>query len=487
MVKTSGTDYSDYQDIDEFIEILNRLDTNPTPEARHLFNQDKEIIITRAPGRLDVMGGIADYSGSLVLQMPIREAVLVAIQKADDHRIQIISLNAEENHRSPYFEMSLHDFEDQGKPISYSTSRNFFAKNPKTSWAAYIAGAFLVLSVEKSVSFETGAKILIRSNVPEGKGVSSSAALEVSAMQAIVALFNIRIEARELALLCQKVENLIVGAPCGVMDQMTAVFGEENRLMALLCQPAELQESVAIPDEISLWGLDSGIRHSVSGADYSSVRIGAFMGYRIIAQLSGLKAEQKSEIVSVKDPLWNGYLANIPPSFFEQNYASNLPERIAGRKFLDEYGGTTDHVTRIDPEHQYTIRVPTRHPIHENFRVKTFSQLLASPITNEKLSLLGELMFQSHASYSACGLGSEGTDLLVRLVRKYGPKNGLFGAKITGGGSGGTVAVIGRQDAQKTIDRIIEEYEKKTGYQPYLFQKSSDGALKFGYLSLKAL
>ena len=79
--------------------------------------------------------------------------------------------------------------------------------------------------------------MLIRSAVPEGKGVSSSAALEVASMQAVAAAYELKILAPALARLCQKVENLVVGAPCGVMDQMTAACGETNRLLELLCQP----------------------------------------------------------------------------------------------------------------------------------------------------------------------------------------------------------------------------------------------------------
>ena len=86
-------------------------------------------------------------------------------------------------------------------------------------------------------------------------------------------------------------------------------------------------------------------------------------------------------------------------------------------------------------------------------------------------------MFESHESYSACGLGSSGTDLLVELVREFGLEHGLFGAKITGGGSGGTVAVLGRADATPSVLTIAEKYADQTGHTPYLFQVSSRGAL----------
>ncbi len=100
--------------------------------------------------------------------------------------------------------------------------------------------------------------------------------------------FGVEITPRELALLCQIVENRIVGAPCGVMDQMTAACGEEGELLALLCQPAELLDTVTLPRGVAVWGIDSGVRHSVGGGDYTSVRVGAFMGYRMIAEMAGL-------------------------------------------------------------------------------------------------------------------------------------------------------------------------------------------------------
>ena len=88
-------------------------------------------------------------------------------------------------------------------------------------------------------------------------------------------------------------------------------------------------------------------------------------------------------------------------------------------------------------------------------------------------------MFASHASYSACGLGSDGTDLLVDLVRQAGSAAGLFGAKITGGGSGGTVAILGRADAADAVHEVARRYHEQTGRKPYVFSGSSRGATSF--------
>src|SRR3569832_1170373 len=159
------------------------------------FDQRAEITITRAPGRLDVMGGIADYSGSLVLELPIAEATLVALQKDEARRISIISLVDNET-RALSFEMQLDDLERDGAPIEYDEARAYFASNETNRWAAYVAGVFVVLARERGTRFIHGARLLISSRVPEGKGVSSSAALEVATMSAVAAAFNIKIGPR---------------------------------------------------------------------------------------------------------------------------------------------------------------------------------------------------------------------------------------------------------------------------------------------------
>lgn len=473
----------DFADADTFLRSINELACNGGPAA-DLFGSEGEIVVARAPGRLDVMGGIADYSGSLVLQLPIAEATLAAVQQAADQKLVIVSLGGEGNERDSRFEMNLADFEQAGQPISYAEARQLFERDARTKWAAYAAGAFLVLRREKGVGFHQGARVLISSQVPEGKGVSSSAAIEVAVMSAVAAVWGIDLDPRELAVLCQKVENLVVGAPCGVMDQMTSACGHEGQLLTLLCQPAELQRPVQLPEEVAVWGLDSGIRHAVSGSDYGSVRVGAFMGYRIIAELAGLAATADGNRVHVEDAQWRGYLANVTPSQFEQYYADKIPARINGGEFHDRYRGTTDTITRVDPARDYAVLKPTAHPIYEHFRVRTFAELLAGPMSAHRMELLGELMYQSHASYSACGLGSEGTDLLVDLVRRAGVSKGLFGAKITGGGSGGTVAVLGWKGADAGVQSVTEEYARRTGHQPYVFKGSSPGASAFGCMKL---
>lgn len=474
-------------DLDAFLDTLNRVVHTPPAELPGFLAGDGPVHAARAPGRLDVMGGIADYSGSLVLQLPIREATYAAVQRRADRLLRLYSLGDSGNHREHVLTLPLDALLDaRGRPLDYPRLQALFRREPGTAWAAYVLGAFPVLMREQGTDFATGADILIVSDVPEGKGVSSSAALEVATMMALTGAYDLSLEPRELALLCQVVENRVVGAPCGVMDQMTAACGRADHLLALLCQPAELLGHVAIPADLALWGVDSDIRHAVSGADYTSVRVGAFMGYRILAELAGLAVDTSVRPVRVDDPRWRGYLANVTPSEFEQYYAREIPQELAGAAFLDRYGDTTDPVTRVEPDRIYPVRTPTAHPIYEHFRVRTYRALLQGGQDEEILTLLGELMFQSHASYSACGLGSEGTDWLVDRVREQGRTSGLYGAKITGGGSGGTVAVLGRRSpqAEEGIERLAETYGEVTGRTPTVFRGSSPGAASVGVLSL---
>eukprot|EP00898_Chlorokybus_atmophyticus_P005965 jgi/Chlat1/636/Chrsp103S00005 len=517
-------------DTEDFLQTLSRIGDDPaelsnsaTSEERAacgLFRFEEDIIVTRAPGRLDVMGGIADYSGSLVLQMPIKEACHVALQrqagrqrlwkhtearlaqsgKLDNTQVlRIVSLNSEAGFRAATFDMDLADLyteaDGQQVPISYEAAREFFHKDKSRSWAAYIAGAVLVLMREKGTRFDDGMSILVHSLVPEGKGVSSSAAVEVASMAAIAAAHHVQLEPRELAILCQKVENLVVGAPCGVMDQMASACGQANRLLALLCQPAEIQGLISVPPHMRFWGLDSGLKHSVGGADYGSVRIGAFMGRKIVtlaaeqrAATSATASDAVSARIASSDVEANmKHLVQVPPHRLELSYAPAIPDHILGSNFISKYGSHEDTVTTINPSTHYAVRTPMAHPINENFRVKTFAQLLKAPECD--LSVLGELMYQSHASYSLCGLGSPGTDLLVALVEDMQQRkpNALFGAKITGGGSGGTVCALGGvgPESDAAIQEIQQAYCSATGHTPYIFEGSSPGACQFGHLIVR--
>ena len=417
---------------------------NEDYNLKPLRSTDSSFTTASAPGRLDVMGGIADYSGSLVLQMPIREETVVGIRLRDDYQcvLQSETNTGEKFAASVDYRKFLLD-----SRIEDDFARQQFNKNKSESWIAYVVGSVMLLQKERGIDFR-GADFNIHSSVPIGKGVSSSASLEVATMKALGKVFHLSFSGTELPTLAQKVENNIVGAPCGLMDQLTSYFGEPRKLLPIVCQPDIIRESIPLPTDVFFMGIDSGIRHSVGGASYSDVRCAAFMGYSIIALAAGAQTIDIQEGIRLNDfsnlP-YGGFLCNIPVSEFENQFKKVLPDRITGKDFLSHYGPTIDRVTTIKEDTSYSVYPCTAHPIYENERVHQFMKHLLSfgdstaPNFNEiLLSKMGALMDQSHKSYSHCGLGSDRTDEIVSLAKE----RGIFGAKITGGGSGGTVCLL---------------------------------------------
>ncbi|HWA77765.1 MAG TPA: hypothetical protein VG937_35760 [Polyangiaceae bacterium] len=461
---------------DAFIERVRRI-TAPGAELGEFFTPSLPLGVARAPGRLDVMGGIADYSGSLVLELPIAEAAFAAAQLHPEPGVRVVSVDWEQPERWRSAEYPLPALLEGG----YAGAQRLFRESGEP-WAAYVAGVLLPLQLELGAPIPAGVRLLVSSAVPEGKGVSSSAALEVAAFFALTEALGVRVAPEVAAVLCQKVENSVVGAPCGVMDQIAAACGQRGGLLRILCQPACLLGAVPVSERLAFFGVDSGVRHAVSGSDYRRVRVAAFMGYRLLAEAFGLAAQPPDDngVVRVDDRRFLGYLANMTPSELRPDSLANLPESLSGAEFLARYGGISDAVTRVDPAERYPVRAATEHPIREHQRVQQFAELLATEPGEEARLQLGELMYQSHQSYSACGLGSENTDHLVRLARAFGPGAGIYGAKITGGGSGGTVALLGRADAEAQVRELSRRYAAESGHEGRVFVGSSAGAAQLG-------
>jgi L-arabinokinase len=440
------------------------------------------LFFAHAPGRLDVMGGIADYSGSLVLQLPLAAATTAVMWPIDEPTIDLLSVHRGRQPRR--FSMSL-DALTQGELRDPSALAAWFAEREDDRWASYVIGVLHACLVRRGVADVAGRggfRMLIESAVPEGKGVSSSAALEVACLSVIAARYGVEMTGEEIAVASQWAENHIAGAPCGIMDQMTSACGRRDRLLRLRCQPANVEGHVDVPSGFRFYGIDSGIRHAVTGADYGTVRTAAFMGYRIIAGAAGLPASLDATSVRDADTRWHGYLANVTPGEFQSRFVEHLPVRMTGAEFLRRYDGITDSVTRVDPSREYAVRQATAHPVYENARVTRFAELLGAlhSASDGVAREMGVLMYESHASYGSCGLGSAGTDRLVELVREAGPESGLFGAKITGGGSGGTVAVFGRADAEPAVREIARRYAIESGREAEVFVGSSPGAEELG-------
>jgi L-arabinokinase len=465
----------------------------------------RDAVVAAAPGRLDVMGGIADYSGAVVLEATIGDLAAVALQRRGDDLLRVRTTGPEAN-RLAVKEFTLHIgdlYQGAGRGRthlqSYQHVHRLFPEEAR--WAAYVLGVFYALLAEGELGdLPSGADLLVHSTVPLGAGVASSAALEVAAMRAAGVAYGAPTSGLRLASLCQVVENRVVGAPCGIMDQVTCTLGQAGKLLALRCQPHDLLGWHAAPPGFTFVGLDSGVKHAVGGIRYPLVRCAAFMGRRIIQEAVQARGD---------DPSRAEYLCNLTPGEYRAQFRRLLPPRLSGHEFVERWGATDDAATTVDPAATYPVRGATEHPIYENARVLRFVSLLGqasdamerttddgrrteaafvlrpSSVVQAAMRSAGRLMYGSHRSYSRnCRLGSRETDLLVSLVRQEGAARGLYGAKITGGGSGGTVAVMatagpdGSLSAQAAaaIRRVREQYASATGCQPRLITGSAPGA-----------
>jgi L-arabinokinase len=185
-----------------------------------------------------------------------------------------------------------------------------------------------------------------------------------------------------------------------------------------------------------------------------------------------------------------GYLANLDPQDFKRFFRPFLPERLDGKTFLAQYGPIEDAAAPVDPDETYHVLQATDHHVLEAMRVRNFARHLEtaagmpqdSPQRKLPLDKAGHLMYGSHLSYTNDALlGDEGCDALVQLVRGR-QSAGLYGAKITGAGGGGTVAVLADIGPQTdaALAQIMSDYEKQTGGKPEAFLGSSPGAWEVG-------
>ncbi len=449
------------------------------------FAADCQVFVARAPGRLDLMGGNDDYTGGLVFEATIQEATWAAAQARKDGQIVLMNPQMRERGWQELVRFELAQLTDD------ETVLRLVNEDPGITWTAYVLGVFHWLKRRYPETVTHGVNLYLRSEVPLNKGVSSSAAVEVAAMKAGARCYGIDLAGVELAEACQWVENVIARSACGIMDQITSVLGDEGFILPLVCQPAIPEPLIRLPEALQCWAVDSGVSHCVSGIEYEAARAAAFMGYKFICDWEGIpvQLDESGAVPRYTDPRWNGYLANVTPSEFRAKYEARLPELLSGADYAAQAGTHVDPFTNLYPEHLYRIRANTRYAVEENARVRLFSELSRGAALHgmtRSFELMGDLMYQSHHAYTECGLGAEATDLLVELAREEGPAKGIYGAKITGGGAGGTVAVLGLKSAGEAFGRIVRRYGALRGFEPYVFEGSSIGADKFGVTILEA-
>lgn len=443
------------------------------------FSANRPVYISRAPGRLDLMGGNVDYTGGLVFQSTIKEATWAAAQRRDDNSIVFLNPQMAQEGWQERVEFRLDEL------LSEEVVKALVNSRQEIRWTSYVLGAFFLLEGKYPEEVRTGASIYIESEVPLNKGVSSSAAVEVAVMKAAAACYGIDLKGIELAEACQWVENVIADSACGIMDQAASVLGDVDHVLPLLCQPCLPRDLVKLPEGLRCWAIDSGVRHAVTGIEYEAARAAAFVGYRMICEWESLPIEkdESGRIPRYADSRWNGFLSNIVPSVFRSKYEQRLPESVSGAEILALGAVHPDPFTTVRADVNYRVRGCTRYAIEENQRIELFIELARGTTQQSSLAAfrqMGELMFQSHWSYTETGLGCEATDQLIEIVRRHCGEDHLFGAKVTGGGAGGVVAVLGSVNGAGAFQKVVDEYVRLRSFEPYVFEGSSMGADRFG-------
>ena len=284
-------------------------------------------------------------------------------------------------------------------------------------WSDYPVG--VAVELERAGHHLRGARLQIRGEVPIGSGLSSSAAIEVATACALVANSQLNIDPRELAVLCQRAENEFVGARVGIMDQFISLFGQAQKALLLDCRSLEFR-LLPLPDNVRLIICNTMVKHALASSAYNERRAQCEAGVKHLAKFV-------PNVAALRDVTIEQLEAHV--------------------------GGLEDVVYRR-----------CRHVITENARVLSAGDALEQG----NLDRFGELMAESHRSLrDDYEVSSDELDLMVEIAEKV---EGVYGARMTGGGFGGcTVNLVANTNVDQFKDRVSQEYESATSLKPEIY------------------
>ncbi|MBV7434981.1 galactokinase [Cardiobacteriaceae bacterium TAE3-ERU3] len=212
---------------------------------REHYGQDA-VVVTRSPGRVNLIGEHTDYNDGFVLPCAIDCYTEVSVSLSNDKQNCILAA----------------DFDGED---CYELSA---ARPAKTDgWADYVRGMVWLL-IERFGVPDQGFQMVISGNVPTGAGLSSSASLEIAVGSALCRLYGWTISGEDLALLAQRAENEFVGCRCGIMDQFISALGEKNSALLIDCRSLA-HEAVPMPEALAVMVLDSKIKRGLVGSEYN--------------------------------------------------------------------------------------------------------------------------------------------------------------------------------------------------------------------------
>jgi len=352
--------------------------------------------IFRAPGRVNLIGEHTDYNDGFVLPAAIDLYTWTAIAPRSDRKIVVFSEN--------FRELAEID-------LATEDSR------PKDHWIDYIHGVALLL--QNSGIRVPGANLAIFSNVPLGSGLSSSAALEVSAARALLALSGHSLGLAEIAKLCQKAENEFVGARVGIMDQFASCFGSLNQAILLDCRSLEYQ-LLPLPPSIAMVICNTMVKHEHAGGEYNVRRAQCEQGVQVLKRrFPGIRTLRDISV---------GQLSA---------HRDDLPEPIYRR---------------------------CHHVVSENERVL----LMVEALKSGDLKSIGPCMHESHESLkNDYEVSCPELDTMVDLAAKT---PGTIGARMTGGGFGGcTINLVNFDTVDNFRQEVAAGYTAATKIVPEIY------------------
>jgi galactokinase len=287
---------------------------------------------------------------------------------------------------------------------------------PKGAWSNYPVGViagFLARGAKLG-----GFDALIHSTVPLGGGLSSSAALEVSTATLLEAITGRTLDPVDKALLCQKAEHDYAGMPCGIMDQFISVMGKENHLLLLDCRSRKPELVPMTDPSVALLIANTNVKHELTGGEYAKRR----------AQCE--QAAKTLGVTSLRD-------------------------------------ATADMLERARSQMDAVVFRRARHVISEIERTLH----AAEGVRASNWPTVGQLMYASHFSLrDDYEVSCPELDAVVDIAQAIGPKGGVIGCRMTGGGFGGCAVALIRADKVAAIsERIAAEYEQRTKIKPALF------------------
>lgn len=362
------------------------------------------LITFRAPGRVNLIGEHTDYNAGFVMPAAINVSAYTSVTPREDRKLKIRSSNFEDE--------IVVDLDD-------ATLR------ARSHWSDYPVG--VAVTLERAGYRLPGANLEIKSEVPMGSGLSSSAAVEVSTACALAACSDHVIDRKELAVLCQRAENEFVGARVGIMDQFVALFGQERKALLLDCRSLDYK-LLPVPETVRLVVCNTMVKHDLASNEYNDRRAQCEAGVRYLVRF----------LPDVKT------LRDVTLGDLEQ-YGWVLPEVIYRRCL---------------------------HVITENARVLAAAEALEQ----HDLHRFGELMGESHASLrDDYEVSSRELDLMVELA---GHVEGVYGARMTGGGFGGcTINLVNAEHVDRFTRTVAEGYEQSTSLKPEIYVcEASKGA-----------